>query len=342
MVNRKVYLFFIILILTVLWSCKVSKPLVTSSSINGSATEYIKNYGDLAVSEMRRTGIPASITLAQGMLESDYGRSSLARLGNNHFGIKCHSDWNGQTILRHDDKRNECFRKYRRPEDSFYDHSDFLKSGSRYRFLFDIDPLDYKAWAHGLKRAGYATNPDYANMLVRKIEENKLYDYDRNYTAGAKKPQENKEIQDTPAASNPANAQPVKAQEGTITFGDVLARAPRIMENNRIQYIIVKDGETKDKLNNEFNLLKWELARYNDLDENFVPVAGQLLYIEPKRDKAESGIEFHNTADGETMYMISQKYGIKLKSLLEMNGMAEGTEPVPGQKIRLQGIKPVN
>ncbi len=340
--DRKVNLFFTILILTGLWSCKVSKPLVTSSSISGSASDYINNYSDLAVSEMRRTGVPASITLAQGMLESDYGRSSLARIGNNHFGIKCHSDWNGQTIRQHDDKRNECFRKYRRPEDSFYDHSDFIKSGSRYSFLFDIDPLDYKTWARGLKRAGYATNPDYANMLIRKIEENKLFDYDRNYTAGANKPQEKTETKETPAASKPVNAEPAKNQEGTITFGDVMARAPRIMENNRIQYIIVKDGETKEKLNNEFNLLKWELARYNDLDESFSPVQGQLLYIEPKRDKAESGIEYHNTAEGDTMYTISQKYGIKLKSLFEMNGMADGSEPVPGQKIRLQGIKSVN
>ena len=340
--GRKVNLFLIILILTGLWSCRVSKPLVTPSSVSGSATDYIKNYRDLAVSEMRRTGVPASITLAQGMLESDYGRSSLARLGNNHFGVKCHSDWNGQTIRQHDDKRNECFRKYRRPEDSFYDHSDFLKSGSRYSFLFDIDPLDYKTWARGLKRAGYATNPDYANLLIRKIEENKLYDFDRNYTAGAKKPPEKIQARETPAVSKPGNNEPVKVQGGTITFGDVMARAPRIKENNRIQYVIVKDGESKEKLDNEFQLLKWELARYNDLNENFTPVPGQMLYLEPKRDKAETGIEYHITAEGETMYMLSQKYGVKLKSLLEMNSMTEGSEPAAGQKIWLQGQKPVN
>ena len=113
--------------------------------VSGTATDYINTYKDLAISEMRRTGVPASITLAQGMLESDYGRSSLARLGNNHFGIKCHSDWTGQTIRQNDDRRNECFRKYRRPEDSFYDHSDFLRTGSRYRFLFDYEPTNYKA-----------------------------------------------------------------------------------------------------------------------------------------------------------------------------------------------------
>ncbi len=123
---------------------------------------------------MKRTGIPASITLAQGMIESDYGRSTLAREGNNHFGIKCHNDWTGPTIRHHDDRRNECFRKYKHVEDSYYDHSDFLKTGSRYSFLFDLPSTDYKGWAKGLKKAGYATDPDYANMLIRKIEEEQI------------------------------------------------------------------------------------------------------------------------------------------------------------------------
>jgi LysM repeat protein len=314
--------------------------------VNGSAADYINSYKDLAISEMKRTGVPASITLAQGMLESDYGRSTLARVGNNHFGIKCHNDWAGQTIRQHDDKRNECFRKYRRPEDSFYDHSDFLRSGSRYSFLFGIEPTNYKAWAQGLKRAGYATNPDYANMLVRKIEENKLYNYDRGYTAAAVKPQEKTQVKETSGqstqTSNPGTTEQPKTQAAAITFGDIMARAPRVKENNRVQYIIVKDGDTKEKLEDEFQMLKWELARYNDLKEDFVPVPGQMLYLEPKRDKAETGTDFHITADGETMYMISQKYGIRLKSLLEKNRMTEGDEPAPGQKLWLQETKPVN
>jgi flagellum-specific peptidoglycan hydrolase FlgJ/LysM repeat protein len=344
----KANLFIYILVLAVLVSCRVSKPAATVPvSVSGTASDYINLYGYLAVSEMRRTGVPASITLAQGMLESDYGRSSLARSGNNHFGIKCHNDWTGQTITQHDDKRNECFRKYRRPEDSFYDHSDFLKSGSRYRSLFDLDPMDYKAWARGLKSSGYATNPDYANLLIRKIEENKLYELDKGCKTAYIKPQPQTSVKETPAAA-PAKTtgttsnQAPRTQEGTITFGDVMARAPRIMENNRIQYIIVKDGETRKKLENEFQLLNWELPRYNELNDDFTPVAGQMLYLEPKRDKAETGIEYHTAAEGETMYMISQKYGIKLKKLLEMNRMAEGSDPVAGQKIWLQATKPAN
>ena len=350
-----------------LGSCRVSRPVSSNVQVSGTATDYINAYKDLAVSEMKRTGVPASITLAQGMIESDYGRSSLARLGNNHFGIKCHNDWTGQTIRQNDDRRNECFRKYRRPEDSFYDHSDFLRTGSRYRFLFDLESTNYKAWANGLKKAGYATHPDYANMLIRKIEENRLYDFDRGYTASTYKPQSKVQqsgagntqpgktspaVQKTGSAPAQSQSQPQPQpqsqpqsqpqpplKESTITFGDVMARAPRIMENNRVQYIIVKDGETKEKLEKDFQLLKWELARYNDLDANFTPVPGQMLYLEPKRDRAEFGTEYHIAAEGETMQMISQKYGIRLKSLLDMNGMAEGGKPVKDQKIRLQPAK---
>lgn len=338
----KTGLYLSILIIAGLNSCRVSKPVMAPVNINGSAVNYISNYKDLAVSEMKRTGVPASITLAQGMLESDFGRSSLARIGNNHFGIKCHSDWNGQTIRQHDDNRNECFRKYRRPEDSFYDHSDFLKSGSRYRFLFDLDPFDYKAWARGLKKAGYATNPEYANLLIRKIEENKLYDFDRGYTSSINKPQEKIPVKETIVPPKTANDETSRVQGETITFGDVMARAPRILENNRIQYIIVKDGDTREKLENEFQLLKWELARYNDLNDNFSPVPGQMLYLEPKREKSDAGLEFHTAVKGDTMHFISQKYGIKMKSLLEMNRMADGDEPVQDQKIWLQSIKPAN
>ncbi len=343
---RKANIIIGVLLLVGLISCRVSKPAATTPvSVTSTARDYISLYRDLAVSEMKRTGVPASITLAQGMIESDYGRSTLARSGNNHFGIKCHSDWTGQTMRKNDDSRNECFRKYRRPEDSFYDHSDFLKSGSRYRSLFDLDPTNYKAWANGLKSAGYATNPDYANLLIRKIEENKLYELDKGYTAASYKTPDQVQPQQPQTPPKPASttvSKPPVTQESTITFGDVMARAPRIMENNRIQYIIVKDGDTRKKLENEFQLLGWELAKYNDLKEDFTPEPGQILYLEPKRDKAETGIEYHTTSEGETMYMISQKYGIKLKRLFEMNRMAEGSEPSAGQKIWLQVIKPVN
>jgi LysM repeat protein len=288
---------------------------------------------------MKRTGIPASITLAQGIIESDCGHSTLAREANNHFGIKCHDDWTGPTIRHNDNRRNECFRKYHRPEESFYDHSDFLKSVSRYSFLFGINSTDYKAWAHGLKKAGYATNPDYANMLIRTIEENNLWYFDRGYVAAILPPQTSDTVKG-PLTTHwtDSTKKNVKSPSGSMA---VLARAPRVMENNRIQYIKVKDGDTREKLENEFQLLKWELPKYNELRNDFLLTPGQILYLQPKRDKAEPGKEYYTTVEGDTMYFISQRYGIKLKRLYEMNRMTDGTEPETGIKMWLRSIKPV-
>jgi LysM repeat protein len=334
--------------ITFLFSCKASRHLATSSKSPSASTSsfaltedaYINNYKNIAVLEMKRTGIPASITLAQGMIESDYGRSTLAREANNHFGIKCHNDWSGPKVYHNDDKRNECFRKYNRAEDSFYDHSEFLKSGSRYGFLFNLSSTDYKGWAHGLKKAGYATNPDYANMLIRTIEENNLHYFDNGYKAAApvqsKLPVMNDSaiVKETPRVLVPVN--PVN--ENTR----VAARVPRVMENNKLRYIIVKDGDTPQKLEDEFQLLHWELARYNELSNDFTLSPGQILYLQPKKEKAEAGKDFYNTIEGDTMYTIAQRYGIKLNSLCRMNRMTEDSVPVAGSKLWLRNVKPVN
>lgn len=322
-------------------SCSVRKPEVSPKVSDANTGSYIDKFKDLAISEMKRTGIPASITLAQGMIESDYGRSRLAVQANNHFGIKCHNDWKGPTITHHDDKRNECFRKYRKAEESYYDHSDFLKSGSRYKFLFDLDRTDYKGWARGLKKAGYATNPDYANMLIRKIEENELWKYDKpgKYIADVKQKADSEQVVPD---NQVAEIQVAKAvRQGGDQFV-VPSKVSRIMENNRIQYIIVGDGETLADIEKEFSMLKWELARYNELEPGFNVIPGQILYLQPKRDKAEPGKEVHLVANGDKMYSISQKYGIKLKKLYEYNRMKEGDEPSQGDKIWLRTMKPVS
>jgi LysM repeat protein len=336
---RVLFILHLVLI-TGLYSCKASKQITSSSTISLSEETYIDNYKDIAISEMKRAGIPASITLAQGMIESDYGRSTLAREANNHFGIKCHSDWTGPKVYHHDDRRNECFRKYNKPEDSFYDHSEFLKSGSRYRFLFDLSATDYKGWAHGLKKAGYATNPDYANMLIRKIEEKNLHLYDNGYknavSSQYKQPpvKESVSVQDTDKKLVPVYPVNEKIM--------VAARIPREMENNKLRYIIVRDGDTREKLQEEFQLLNGELSRYNELGDDFTITPGQILYLQPKKEKADLGNEFYNTIQGDTMYMISQRYGIKLKSLYKMNRMQENSEPAPGSTIWLRNMKPVN
>lgn len=328
----------LLIIFLSLTACSVKKPASSVKSSNGSVDNYINQYKDLAMSEMRRTGIPASITLAQGMIESDYGRSRLATEANNHFGIKCHSDWKGPSITHHDDKRNECFRKYRKAEESYFDHSDFLTSTSRYGFLFELDEKDYKGWARGLKKAGYATNPDYANMLIRKIEEYELWRYDLGKSNSPKTVARPDSVKDASVSSSEPVVTPPKQADGNFV---VPGRVSRIKENNRIQYIIVNETDTKEGIEKEFGLLKWELSRYNEIDKDLKIVPGQLLYLQPKRDKAEPGQDIHTTIKGDTMYSISQRYGIKLKQLYEMNRMNQGEEPLEGEKIWLRSMKPV-
>ena len=329
-----------LLIIVAFTSCRINRPAVTPSGPAPGTQAYIEMYKDLAVREMMRTGVPASITLAQGIVESNYGQSTLARQANNHFGIKCHSDWTGKTFRHHDNRRNECFRKYSHAEESFIDHSDFLRSGSRYSFLFSLPATDYKGWARGLKKAGYATNPDYADMLIRKIEEYNLQYYDGQYALQKQQvaqPSVKKPENRIPAAGDVVPEAPVINDNFIVS-----ARTPRIMENNRIQYIIVRDGETSEMIEEEFQLLKWELQRYNELGDDFKPVAGQILYLQPKRDKAEPGRETHMVVKGDTMYSISQKYGVRLKSLYEYNRMSEGEETSEGQTVWLRQMKPVN
>jgi LysM repeat protein len=326
-----------------LFSCApAAKTLIAPAPSSGepNALAYIEKYKSLAISEMKRTGVPASITLAQGMIESDYGRSRLAREGNNHFGIKCHGDWTGP-VMRHDDeRRDECFRKYPGPEESFRDHSDFLVKGSRYAALFDLPLTDYKGWAHGLKRAGYATNPDYPSMLIGKIEENNLHYLDRGYS-GIRRP----ETLNTEAGSRAVIPVATRGSEsGGNDTGElsIAHSAGRVMEKNRIKYIIVREGETRESIEEEFQLLDWELLKYNELGADFSPVAGQLLYLQPKRERAEPGNETHLVKEGETLYSIAQEYGVKIGRLYEYNRMKAGEQPAAGQVIWLRKMKPVN
>lgn len=330
-----------LILIIVLYSCKASKHITSSSGLIVSENAYIQTYKDIAVSEMNRTGIPASITLAQGMIESDAGRSTLAREANNHFGIKCHNDWSGPKVYHDDDRRNDCFRKYAKPEDSFYDHSDFLKTGSRYSFLFNLPSTDYKAWAHGLKKAGYATNPDYDNMLIRKIEEENLHYYDTEHKTAQVEQMKQEPVREIPAVRD-TGRHTVPVSPVNVNNVVVVVHASRVMENNGLRYIIVRDGDEREKIEDEFQLLRWELPRYNDIGKDFTLSPGQILYLQAKKDKAEPGKEFYTTVDGDNMYQISQRYGIKLKSLYRMNRMQEESEPAPGTIIWLRDVKPLN
>ena len=290
-----------------------------------TSEEYIKKYQGLAISQMKKYGVPASIILAQGLLESGSGNSTLAVKANNHFGIKCHKTWTGPRIYHDDDAKGECFRKYRSPEKSYHDHSEFLRGARRYAFLFDLNPTDYKGWARGLKKAGYATDPQYPQKLIRIIEEYKLYTLDTGVDISIESPTKGmgEEV-------DPEN------------FSIDIFNQRKLYMKNRIKYIIVEKGDTYEELTRELELMPWQLAKYNEIERGAKLDEGQELFIQPKRRKAEVNHPLHIAEEGETMYEIAQMYGVRLKWLYRRNRMQEGEEPVAGEKIFLRGRKPKN
>ena len=297
-------------------------PLTVFAQKKQTREEYINKYKDAAIYQMKTQGVPASIILAQGLLESDNGNSYLAIKANNHFGIKCHKTWTGPTVHQDDDAKNECFRKYSNPEKSYKDHSDFLRGARRYSLLFDLEPTDYRGWSYGLKKAGYATNPSYAEMLIKIIEENNLYIFDKGIA--------------------------VEVESPTKGLGDLvdidkfvidLNKHRKVYTRNRIKYIIVKKGDSYANLTKELELLPWQLASYNEISKESSLKDGQELYIQPKRTKAEVNHSVHVAEKGETMYSVSQMYGIKLKSLYRKNRMMIGEELEVGQVIQLRKRK---
>ena len=275
--------------------------------------DYFDKYSPLAVREMKRFGIPASITLAQGSLESENGNSTLATKGNNHFGIKCHKDWTGDKMYKDDDAKNECFRVYKTAEDSYDDHSDFLKNRQRYAALFKLDPTDYKAWAQGLKDAGYATNPQYPQLLIKLIEENKLYEYDNG--AALAKGKHHKKVDLSNLAPPPVL---IDIDSFTISLPE-----RKIKINNRVKYIISKKGDTYKSLAREFDLMRWQIVKFNDVSRNSDLKPNQVVYIKHKKRNAEKKYIVHIAKKGETLQSISQTYGVKLKRILKLNGMKE-------------------
>ncbi len=275
--------------------------LINLTSTHGqtiSRREYIAKFAPLAVKQMQIHKIPASITLAQGILESNNGNSRLAIKGNNHFGIKCHG-WEGKKIYADDDKKHECFRNYKNVIESYRDHSLFLKKYDRYSFLFDYKIKDYKSWAFGLKKAGYATNNKYPELLIKIIEENELFKYDK------------------------------------VSTDQLMASSRDIyLHSNKIKYVIANDLETYQIIAEELNLKLWQLYKYNDSKSNNRLAAGTKVFIQPKRNKCKKRI--HVAKDNETLYEISQYYGLKLKKLQKRNLFFTENKLNRGDKIRLR------
>ena len=306
-----------------------------------SPEQYIQRYKLIAIHEMLTYKIPASISLAQGMLESSNGNSNLATEGNNHFGIKCHSDWQGKKMYKDDDAKDECFRVYEHAEESYRDHSLFLVNRSRYKFLFDYKTSDYSSWAKGLKEAGYATDSSYPNKLINLIEKYKLNEFDYvvmdEYLEMVKTdkdaiPEKDRKDKDF------LNDYYMNVDGKGLDPGENLisVKQREILLNNNIKYVIVKENETVQSLCETLDLFAWQIYKYNELTEDSVLRKGQRIYIQPKRRKAELSKKEHVVKEGETMYSISQVYGIKLKYLYKKNAMTPGSQPGPGTKISLR------
>ncbi|MCD4747235.1 MAG: glucosaminidase domain-containing protein [Bacteroidales bacterium] len=289
--------------------------------------EYIEKYKDIAIQEMNIYKIPASITLAQGILESADGNSKLSVNANNHFGIKCHLDWEGKTYYMDDDEEDECFRKYNDPYDSFKDHSYFLSERERYASLFKLKITDYKGWSHGLKKAGYATNSKYPQLLIKIIEENNLHIYDKELGSAL--------------AENTSNFT-FESNQDNIQIDDfkplsIGANNRKIFVNNDLKFIIARKGDTFYEIAQDFEIYTWQIYKYNDLKKKDKISEGQIIYLQRKKNKGNRNFHFVNR--GETMYSIAQLHGIKLNKLYKKNNMPIGTQPKAGQKLWLRKKK---
>lgn len=288
-----------------------------------SRREYVEAYNDLAIKEMKRSGVPASITLAQGILESDCGNSVLAKKSNNHFGIKCHNDWTGGKAYHDDDRKNECFRKYRSVYDSFVDHSDFLTGKPRYAGLFELDVTDYKGWAHGLKKAGYATDPNYAHRLIKIIEDEELWRYDGGQAGGKKGAVKSK-----------------KVARRNDDFVITPFNTHEVAYNNGVRYVDVKDGDSFESISEEFNLQPWELYHYNEVEKGADIADFNQIYLQRKKNKAHRDHERHIVKEGETLWGISHKYGVKMSRLIKYNRLAGSSGLSVGDEVYLRRKKP--
>ena len=317
----------------------ISGTLLLSYSAGASHTsteDYIDQWKITAVEQMNEFAIPASITLAQGILESASGNSELARNANNHFGIKCHKNWDGSQFFMDDDMRNECFRSYASAAQSYDDHSLFLTSRSRYDKLFTYKVTDYKSWAKGLKSAGYATNPKYAHLLIDLIEKYNLDQYDRMPNLPRNKNED--ELSVLPDEGVATTELTKHLQEIQSTKNEISVNTHDVLRNKwDIRYIRVKQGDTYYRIANEFKLGLWQLYKYNDLGKRDVLHEGEVIYLDPKRRKARRGYNVFLCMRETTLRDISQEEGLKLKKLMKLNYIPDPDKKLPqGTKVILR------
>ena len=311
--------------------------LIASAQPTADIIDYINNYKKLSMEEMERTGVPASITLAQGIHETYAGKSELVTKSNNHFGIKCKAYWTGKKVYHDDDSRGECFRKYDDPSLSYRDHSDFLKAGERYASLFRLDPEDYKSWAHGLKKAGYATNPKYAPIIIKLIEEYNLQQYTLIAMGKIAPEDEIIAVNPKPATELPADISAYIKQQDPL---EEIAPPPAVnypmgeFTINNTKVIYAKQGTSLLAIAQEYDIPLSRLLEYNDMGNEEVLIKNQLIYLQRKRRTGSTGV--HVVATGETLHDISQAEAIRLENLLEYNKLHKSVQPAVGEKLYLQ------
>jgi LysM repeat protein len=300
---------------------------------NMTAAEYVATYKDIAIREMKRMGIPAAISLAQGLLETENGNSDLVKKSNNHFGIKCKSSWNAETVSHDDDASGECFRAYKSAEDSYRDHSNFLRGNSRYDFLFKLDPRDYKGWAYGLRKAGYATNPHYPEILIKNIEDNNLQQYtleavDEVPVFDASKYKDDPEEKDNPVVEE-STSQNVESSNTNIP-------EPTKMTINGSRAVLVPKGTSLLAIATQNNINLGRLLEINELNKDGILDKDQFIFLEKKQKEGDR--DYYIVQQNETLYDVAQKNGILLQSLYDLNKISATDNIYPGTKILLRPL----
>ncbi len=322
-----------------------------SAKQNSAYLDYIEKYKDIAIREMDSYNIPASITLAQGLLESGAGNSDLAKRSNNHFGIKCRGNaWKGDRVYHDDDEKGECFRKYDSVLDSYEDHSKFLVNGNRYDFLFGYSNTDYKSWAKGLKKAGYATDPKYPNRLIKIIEDYNLHQYDTQKKSKRKKkknsaqPEEEKKSfwsifrfkkKAEPTAPTQEEREVNKVYKEENYIAEISPyRTHEISKINGVKHVIALPGDTYQSIAEEFEMYEKELLKANEVQYGAEPKAGDIVFLRKKKKKGSKGT--YTVQKGETIYEISQKTGIRVRTLYKINDLVYGKQKKEGDIIKLR------
>ena len=311
--------------------------LYTTAQARQTREEYIEKYKSIAVEHMERYGIPASITMAQGILESDAGNSTLSLSSNNHFGIKCKKNWTGRKVYHDDDAKGECFRAYPSVKESYQDHAEFLDSSPRYDSLFAYPANDYRSWARGLKAAGYATAPDYAERLIALIEKYNLHlldqqDGDAIYSSG-KTAKQNAEYF---ALQSTLNQRQEAVGIDPFRVSSSIHKGYNVYRTNNTCYVVAKKGDTYASLGKIFAISEKMLRKFNDVNSSATLVENEIVYIERKKERWIGDALLHEVRDGETLHSLSQAFGIRQNRLARLNRLRLHSELSKGQTIRIR------